>query len=559
MSFRVDDCVECSLSRRLIEVSSLRFRPNRAAISQPRASDHRERRPGWVNDLSLSALKGRNTFAQSLLRPFWASESPNISDTQGVALSWPIAARLGLKNINSATSKFTHGVTLLILFVVALLHLPVDVVADEVVDEAVVRRWVARLDADRKADRLRAEDELLKLGPAALKWLPEPGVLGSRSAAEAVKKIRVKLERQKAETAVEASRLTIGGMRTVAELVPRLSQDTGNLVVAEDVPKNLFAGLVELPERPTFWQAIGALTQQQPLTWRCEGTPTRLRLLTIDPKRDKSDSPTDILAATTSKAFRIALRSARPRDVVGEAAGQLMRLDFDVTAEPRLRPLFLKCAAADVQVTGLRESKSTDSPKPEEWKPYSADSKIELTFGQGRRQLAFPVDYRLPAGGGWKSLSVVGQLFLETAAGEEPIDFPTGADSRGVSRRRGGVTVKLVDWESDANSNDRTLTIRATVTYDTGGMAFESHRSWMLYNVAGLRQPREKQAADDLLKPTHAESDLQPDGSIAVTYRFEKLPRAAQDFGLRYVAPTLILDVPVEFEFRDVPLNRSER
>ena len=442
----------------------------------------------------------------------------------------------------------------------ALLSQAANVFAQGAVDEPAVRRWVARLDADRKADRQHAEEELLRLGPAALKWLPEPGVLGNRSAAEAVRRVRVKLERQKAETAVEASRLTIGGMHTVAEIVPRLSQDTGNLIVAEDVPKDLFAGLVELPERPTFWQAVEALGRQQPLTWRCEGTPARLRLLPLDPKRDKSESPTDVLAATSSKGFRIALRSARPREVVGEEAGQLMRLDFDVTAEPRLRPLFLKCAAADVQVTGLRESKKTDLPKSESWKPYSSDSKLELTFGQGRRQLAFPVDYRLPVGGGWKSLSVVGQLFLETAAGEEPIDFPAGADSRGVSRRRGGVTVKIDHWDADANSNDRTLTIRATVTYDTGGMAFESHRSWMLYNVAGLVLPREKQAADDdLLKPTHAESDLQPDGSIAVTYRFEKLPRAANDYGLRYVAPTLILDVPVEFEFRDVPLSRDDK
>jgi hypothetical protein len=239
-------------------------------------------------------------------------------------------------------------------------------------------------------------------------------------------------------------------------------------------------------------------------------------------------------------------------------------LDFEVTAEPRLRPLFLKCAAADVRVTGLREMNPANSAKIETLKPFSPDSKLELTFGQGRRQLAFPIDYRLPIGGSWKSLSIVGQLSLETAAGEEPIDFPAGADSRGVSRRRGGVTVKMLEWETDANSNDRALTVRAIVAYDTGGLAFESHRSWMLYNVAGLIVPREKQLSGDsplapseLLKPTHAESDLQPDGSIAVMYRFEKLLRSAHDYGLRYVAPTLILDVPVAFEFHDVPLKRD--
>ena len=447
----------------------------------------------------------------------------------------------------------------------ALLNSTALIATAEAVDEAAVRRLVAQLDANSKTGRQRAEEELLRLGPAALKWLPEPGVLGTRSAAEAVRRVRVMLERQKAETAVEATRLTIGGMRTVAEIVPRLSQDTGNVVVADEVSKDLFAGLVELPERPTFWDTVDGLTQQHKLTWRCEGTPARLRLLPIDPQRDRTESPIDVLATTTSKAFRIALRSARPREVVGEKAGELMRLDFDVTAEPRLRPLFLKCAAADVQVSAQPDSKKDDASKPEAWTAYSPDSKIELTFGQGRRQLAFPVDYRLPEKGHWKSLSVVGKLFLETAAGEEPIDFPAGADSLGVSRRRGGVRVKIDHWETAVGSNERTLTVRATVTYDTGGMAFESHRSWMLYNVAGLVLPREKQIAaprnaapaanEELLKPTHSESDLQPNGSIGVTYRFEKLPRAASEYGLRYVAPTLILDVPVEFEFRDVRLR----
>ena len=544
----------CSLTR------SVSFEVARFESREATSADSLGRKPKDLLEIVRLAAKRRQ---QSARQQFAAVASRLNSATSKTVSEGGCSPTVRIQSPIKRSPSLTLRVS---GFIAVLLLLIASIAADEVIDETAVRRWVARLDADRKADRLRAEEELLKLGPPALKWLPEPGVLGSRSAAEAVRRVRVKLERLKAESAVEASRLTVGGMRTVGDILPRLSQDTGNLVSADDLPQNLFAGLVELPEKPTFWQTIEALTQQQPVTWRCDGIPARLRLSPLDPKRDKSESPTDILAVTTTKAFRIALRSAKAREVVGESASQLMRLEFDITAEPRLRPLFLKCAAADVRVMGLRESQSTDatkaaSAKPEAWSPFSTDSKIELTFGQGRRQLAFPVDYRIPVGGTWKSLAVIGQLSLETAAGEEPIDFPAGADSRGVSRRRGGVTVKILDWETDTNSNERTLTIRATVTYDTGGLAFESHRSWMLYNVAGLIQPRQKQTTEiELLKPTHAQSDLQPDGSIAVTYRFEKLPSPADEYGLRYVAPTLILDVPVEFEFRDVPLrlNRPE-
>jgi hypothetical protein len=195
---------------------------------------------------------------------------------------------------------------------------------------------------------------------------------------------------------------------------------------------------------------------------------------------------------------------------------------------------------------------------------FSPDAKLELTFGQGRRQLSVPLDFRRPEGD-WSSLSVVGKLHIETAAGEELLEFPAGIESRGVSRRRGGVTVKVLRWESINDSNANSLEVTALVTYDTGGPAFESHRSWMLFNVAGLvragimpaEKPPDKVAMNDvnLLKPTHTESDVQPDGSIAVTYRFEKLPLPPNEYRFRYVAPTLILDVPLEFELRGVPLR----
>jgi hypothetical protein len=181
--------------------------------------------------------------------------------------------------------------------------------------------------------------------------------------------------------------------------------------------------------------------------------------------------------------------------------------------------------------------------------------------------LAVPLDVRRPPGE-WTSLTVVGRLHVETAAAEESLEFPAGAESVGVSRRRGGVTVKMLRWEpTDAADANHSLDVSVLITYDTGGPAFESHRSWMLFNVVGLVRagmlPSEKllgrSGGEDarLLKPTHTTSDAQPDGSIAVTYRFENLPLPASEYRFRYVAPTRILDVPLDFELRDVPLRNG--
>ncbi len=446
-----------------------------------------------------------------------------------------------------------------LVIAVALGCVPLRLVADEAVDESAVRRWVVRLDADRKADREAAKKELLKLGPAALKWLPEPESLGSRATVEALREVRAKLERQKAEESVHATRLASVGSQSVGEMLQRLTKETGNVIVTDDLSKELLSKSVELPERPTFWDVIEATSRQHELNWSFTGSPARFRLLPMSTAAN-DESPRAVLATTQSKAFRVALKSIRERTIVGQDSGPLLRLELDVMSEPRLRPLFLKCSAADVAVSGAIKSTKDEL----RWQPYSPDAKLELTFGQGRRQMSVPIDFRRPEGD-WTSLSVSGKLQVETAAGEEPLEFPAGAEARNVSRRRGGVTVKVLRWESVASTKDNGLDVTALVTYDTGGPAFESHRSWMLFNVAGLvragMMPTEKPASGlamndvNLLKPTQIDSDVQPDGSIAVTYRFEKLPLPAGEYRFRYVAPTLILDVPLEFELRGVPLR----
>ena len=447
-----------------------------------------------------------------------------------------------------------------VVLAMSLLCLTIDrTFADEAIDEPAVRRWIARLDGNRKADRDAAKKELLKLGPAALKWLPEPESLGSRATVEAIRDVRAKLERQKAEESVDATRLTGAGSQSVGETLLRLTKETGNVVVTDDLSRELLSKPNELPERPTFWDVIEATSKQHELSWSFVGSPARLRLFPMTATAN-DESPRAVLAATQSKAFRVALKSIRERTVVGEKSGPLLRLELDVMSEPRLRPLFLKCAVADVAVSGERKT----TKDKQRWQPYSPDAKLELTFGQGHRQMSVPLDFRRPEGD-WSSLSLSGKLHIETAAGEEALDFPAGAEAHLVSRRRGGVTVKVLHWESVAAVKDNRLEVTALVTYDTGGPAFESHRSWMLFNVAGLvragMMPTEKPVSGtamndvSLLKPTNIDSDVQPDGSIAVTYRFEKLPLPASEYRFRYVAPTLILDVPLEFELRDVPLR----
>ena len=88
------------------------------------------------------------------------------------------------------------------------------------------------------------------------------------------------------------------------------------------------------------------------------------------------------------------------------------------------------------------------------------------------------------------------------------------------------------------------------VAYETGGPAFESHRTWFLHNEVYLEDPTGKQYRLN----GGSESMQQGEGTLGIEYSFVELPDPLPDFTFVYVAPTLIVDVPIEFEIESVPV-----
>ena len=102
-----------SPSLTLFEVALLQFRPNGAALFQPRASDQRERRPGLENNMKSQALKGRHQVDDRCRVAPSGLQYPRNSPTQGVALGWHIDAPLGLelqkRNFKNYASSYITG------------------------------------------------------------------------------------------------------------------------------------------------------------------------------------------------------------------------------------------------------------------------------------------------------------------------------------------------------------------------------------------------------------------------------------------------------------------
>src|SRR5258708_3377117 len=95
------------------------------------------------------------------------------------------------------------------------------------------------------------------------------------------------------------------------------------------------------------------------------------------------------------------------------------------------------------------------------------------------------------------------------------------------------------------------MQIKIAVSYDTGGPAFETHRSWMLHNAVYL----EDAAGKRFLLNGGSETTQQGTEGLGITYRFAGLPDPLPEYSFVYVAPTMIVDVPIEFELKGVPVH----
>jgi hypothetical protein len=409
-----------------------------------------------------------------------------------------------------------------------------------------VRRLVGDLGGETRNERAAAEKRLLELGPTVLPHLPAAELLPSNSVREAVRRIRLELERRQARESILPARVTLAGQHSLAETLAEITRQTGNVVDGRSLPAELRESPVELKAAAVpFWQVVDDLSDR--LKFRYEYDVGLRGLKLIAPAGRPAPAP----ARGYAGAFRIeaplALRMPRQAPVrVGANVFTLprnpLRVTLRVRPEPRLRPLFLQFAMSEItaRTAGNRELA-----------PLSPDASYDLSLAEGANQSPIQLDYVVPDGVEISPLTLKGKMHCTTAAGNERFRF-TGLDKTSdpkvgtVSRRRGGVTVSL----NRVRHDKRELRIQITVAYETGGPAFESHRTWFLHNDVYL----EDSAGKRFRLNGGSETVQQGEGTLGIEYRFVELPDPLPDYAFVYIAPTLIVDVPIEFEIESVPV-----
>jgi hypothetical protein len=404
-----------------------------------------------------------------------------------------------------------------------------------------VARLVAQLDAEKRSERAAALQSLLSLGPAILPLLPDDRTAVSPAARDAVAEIRARLERESALATLAASHVTLRGRFPLREILDRVTAQTGNRFDAKAIGAALLGRPFQVDyESQSFWKATDDLCEKAGLSYAPVRKALRLILLPAAEPSGRQE-----LAVAESGPFRMAILSAGLRPSLSDSP-KLLRIHWSLNAEPRLRPLFASIAALQLSA-GIKSTV---------FKPLTPTAKWELSMDEGAESLRFDSDFEIPATSRSQSVAFRGTFTVEMAAGPERFIFDDLASGRREVHKFGSVTVALQSAEfTPAGGKPGSAKVEISLIYDQGGPAFESYRTWMYHNEAYLETKNGRRLVPQPIISTRRQGD----GSVAVEYNFADVQGTPRDFRFVYIAPTLITQSPVEFQFQNIPVARAAR
>jgi len=399
-----------------------------------------------------------------------------------------------------------------------------------------VETLITQLDDNQRQVREQAESKLIGLGKPVLSLLPPPELATTASVREAIQRVKLQIEKQAAQDSLQSSRITLKGSYTLQQI----SRQSGNQLDLQSLSDDLLNRKIQVEfEKTPFWQSIDELRQTLPLRYQINGSNDLLQFqLKTDSEISRSSKT---LHVHYDGPFRITVLDLKRRPLRGSPDKNLLAVKFHVEVEPRLRPLFLSYAASDIHCSTSQSNKLS---------AFTPQAKLELPLGEGGKNVNFTTTWILNHNQQNSLFDIQGTLQMELAAETLPITFDNLDQSEGAIRRRGNVSVELVNVEQTKLPSSQSLNVRIALSYDYGGPAFESHRTWIYHNRAYL----ENSAGQKFWLNGASHTTLESAGKIGVSYQFKELPLQENRLKFTYLAPTLITAAPIKFHFENLKL-----
>lgn len=403
-----------------------------------------------------------------------------------------------------------------------------------------VERLVRQLDAEELGERDAAEKALVALGPGALAALPAELKDLPAEAAERLARVRQQLEKLHVTQSLKPTLITLQGKKMPLEKVlEAFSAQSGNRVVdhrenfgQQADPLTLDVNLSATP----FWQALDQVLDLGQLSIYPYGSEGAGVFVVARPKHHSSPKGRVAYAG----AFRVeAQRIDASRDLRSGAPG-VLRLALALSWEPRLTPIAVVHPLASLKATG---------DDGEAIAAADSQGQVDVDIQDTSSTIEFELPMQMPPRRITRLASVKGQLqvLLRGPEGEfrfEKLPIDAKGDDEKVQQTRGDATVSI----SRVRKNLEVWELTMTARFEHPSRALESHRGWILNNKAVLTDRKGK-----IIEPGGYEMVGQSGNEVGIKYLFE-LPQGPKGLAFVYTTPVAIIEVPVDYELRDLPL-----
>jgi len=394
-----------------------------------------------------------------------------------------------------------------------------------------VLQLVEKLDAPKADAQKAAEEALVKLGPRILPFLPEATKTTSAARKERLERIRGALREAQEEANLGASKVTIHGEGIrLTEAIQKLQAQSGNAIT--DLREQMGAEVtnpaleLEIVDRP-FFEALDVVARKAGVTPYFSTGDGTIGLM--------AGAPPAAPLVQYSGPFRIALKQiASVRDF--QAGTASANAQFEVAWEPRLRPMLLTLAADELVIADDRGQKV---------EPQVMKESTDVVLRPENPAAEINVNLAAPD----RAAKLLGRLKIKAAvtvpAGIRLFRFPSLA-ARDVVVKQGDIRVMLESTEVD----EQVWKVNVVLEYPGEGPAFESYRQGLFNNRLWLQK-----ADGSRFEHNGGFSNTASDeGKLGFEYLFVDAPGKPADYQFVYETPSKVLTIPLEFEFKDVPL-----
>jgi hypothetical protein len=406
-----------------------------------------------------------------------------------------------------------------------------------------VLQLVERLDAPAAEARDAAAASLIKLGPKVLPLLPDPAALKAGPRKDALEKVRSALRAKDEDINTAASKATLSGKGIrLSEALQQIQKQTGNAL--SDMREQLGTEVtnpaldLDLRDKP-FFEVLEEVARQASVALSFSTGDGSIGIMAA--AMPAADAPNKPIAGAKplvqfNGPFRVELQQfSLSRDYgAGTPATALAR--FEVAWEPRLRPMLMKLKTDEIKIT--------DDLKAE-IKPQVAMEADEVVIRPENPSAEVNLNLAAPAREAKKLASLKVKIEVTIPAGIRTFKVPSLA-AKDTTIKQGDLSLTLEDTEVD----EQVWKVNVTLAYPGEGPAFESYRQGLFNNRIWLQR-----ADGSRFEHNGGFSNTGTDGGkLGFEYLFVDAPGKPGDYSLLYETPSKVITIPLEFEFKDVPL-----